>query len=984
LQVLTWSERPLRIEEAVDFLAVTPECEPGFDEKNRIPVPKEILKLCSSLVTIVPVTLSRSERDHSGFASSTVQEMQLSHFSVKEYFRSNRLDKKFQQDLCETSAAGCIARVSLTYLLHVESDLSLRERKWKFPLSRHSAQYWMRFTRIAGAKYGDVQKMAVQLLSDHEQYVKWISIFDPDAPWTEEPELSARLPEPLYYASMEGLESATAVLISKGADINAKGGRCSDALQAACSEGREKLAAMLLEKGADINAEGGSYGSALQAACSGGHEKLAAMLFEMGADINAEGGYYGSALQAACSGGHEKLAAMLFEMGADINAKEGSYGSALQAACSRGHEKLAAMLFEMGADINAEDEYYGGALQAACSRGHEKLAAMLLEKGADINAKGGHYGGALQAASSGGHEKLAAMLLKKGADINAKEGSCGSALEAACSQGYEKLAVMLVEKGADINAEDRVYGSALQAACSQGYEKLAAMLLEKGADINAEDGYYGGALQAACSRGHEKLASMLLKKGADINSGALHAACSEGHEKLAAMLLEKGADTNSGALHAACSRGHEKLAAMLLEKGADINSGALQAACSEGHEKTVSLLIKYGANPLVASDCGWNSLDFAAAKGSTTIMKLLLHGARYTDLGETLECSMTQNFLCPDPTQNISGARAYMKWLTSRHAHAFLLAARRGHMDVSRLLLTNDLSLELGRESCVSSLLATTPSLREEIVARTSRHNPHREEHTLCCCNVVLAAACSQNRSLLAMLLSSHSLAQSPSEEANGRPEETAVDILQDLGRDINAFLDAASVGDRELLNHNFDSSIGVDVHDGCGWSALHEAANGGKTEVVRWLLEHKKADNNLRLEDGSKAIQCAAQQGHTDIVSLLVEHGSCVNEQNWNHRTPLHYAAEAGNFETAKYLIEKGADRCTRTLDGATPAHLAREQGHDDISCLLASSSCASPTSSLPSPGNTGLCDQPERPKRKNSQAGHEQVTKIKICKQN
>jgi ankyrin repeat protein len=885
LQVLTWSERPLRIEEAVDFLAVTPECEPGFDEKNRIPVPKEILKLCSSLVTIVPVTLSRSERDHSGFASSTVQEMQLSHFSVKEYFRSNRLDKKFQQDLCETSAAGCIARVSLTYLLHVESDLSLRERKWKFPLSRHSAQYWMRFTRIAGAKYGDVQKMAVQLLSDHEQYVKWISIFDPDAPWTEEPELSARLPEPLYYASMEGLESATAVLISKGADINAKGGRCSDALQAACSEGREKLAAMLLEKGADINAEGGSYGSALQAACSGGHEKLAAMLFEMGADINAEGGYYGSALQAACSGGHEKLAAMLFEMGADINAKEGSYGSALQAACS---------------------------------------------------------------------------------------------------QGYEKLAVMLVEKGADINAEDRVYGSALQAACSQGYEKLAAMLLEKGADINAEDGYYGGALQAACSRGHEKLASMLLKKGADINSGALHAACSEGHEKLAAMLLEKGADTNSGALHAACSRGHEKLAAMLLEKGADINSGALQAACSEGHEKTVSLLIKYGANPLVASDCGWNSLDFAAAKGSTTIMKLLLHGARYTDLGETLECSMTQNFLCPDPTQNISGARAYMKWLTSRHAHAFLLAARRGHMDVSRLLLTNDLSLELGRESCVSSLLATTPSLREEIVARTSRHNPHREEHTLCCCNVVLAAACSQNRSLLAMLLSSHSLAQSPSEEANGRPEETAVDILQDLGRDINAFLDAASVGDRELLNHNFDSSIGVDVHDGCGWSALHEAANGGKTEVVRWLLEHKKADNNLRLEDGSKAIHCAAQQGHTDIVSLLVEHGSCVNEQNWNHRTPLHYAAEAGNFETAKYLIEKGADRCTRTLDGATPAHLAREQGHDDISCLLASSSCASPTSSLPSPGNTGLYDQPERPKRKNSQAGHEQVTKIKICKQN
>jgi hypothetical protein len=305
-------------------------------------------------------------------------------------------------------------------------------------------------------------------------------------------------------------------------------------------------------------------------------------------------------------------------------------------------------------------------------------------------------------------------------------------------------------------------------------------------------------------------------------------------------------------------------------------------------------------------------------------------------------------------------------------------------MDVSRLLLTNDLSLELGRESCVSSLLATTPSLREEIVTRTSRHSLHREGHTLCCCNVVLAAACSQNRSLLAMLLSSHSLVRSPSEEVNGRPEETAVDIFQDLGRDINAFLNAAAVGDRELLNRNFDSSLGVDVHDGCGWSALHKAVNGGKMEVVCWLLEHKKADHNLQLENGSKAIHCAAQQGYTDIVSLLVEHGSCVNEQNWNHRTPLHCAVEAGKFETTKYLLEKGADGCARTLNGTTLANLARERGYDDISCLLASSSRASPTSSLHSLGRAGLYDQPERPKRKNSQAGHEQVKKIKICKQN
>ena len=67
------------------------------------------------------------------------------------------------------------------------------------------------------------------------------------------------------------------------------------------------------------------------------------------------------------------------------------------------------------------------------------------------------------------------------------------------------------------------------------------------------------------------------------------------------------------------------------------------------------------------------------------------------------------------------------------------------------------------------------------------------------------------------MLLSSDSLAPSPSEEVNGRPVELAVDILQDLGRGVNTLLNAVAVGDRELPNRNFDSNLGVDVHDGCG-----------------------------------------------------------------------------------------------------------------------------------------------------------------------
>lgn len=52
LQILTWSERPLLIEEAVDYLAVELDSVLGFDKENRLPVPKEIMRFCSSLVTV--------------------------------------------------------------------------------------------------------------------------------------------------------------------------------------------------------------------------------------------------------------------------------------------------------------------------------------------------------------------------------------------------------------------------------------------------------------------------------------------------------------------------------------------------------------------------------------------------------------------------------------------------------------------------------------------------------------------------------------------------------------------------------------------------------------------------------------------------------------------------------------------------------------------------------------------------------------------
>jgi ankyrin repeat protein len=60
--------------------------------------------------------------------------------------------------------------------------------------------------------------------------------------------------------------------------------------------GHEEVVRLLLDKGAEVNAQGGRYGNALQAASLGGHGAIVKTLLNKSADVNAQGGHYGNAL----------------------------------------------------------------------------------------------------------------------------------------------------------------------------------------------------------------------------------------------------------------------------------------------------------------------------------------------------------------------------------------------------------------------------------------------------------------------------------------------------------------------------------------------------------------------------------------------------------------------------------------------------------------------------------------------------------------
>jgi ankyrin repeat protein len=260
-------------------------------------------------------------------------------------------------------------------------------------------------------------------------------------------------------------------------------------LNSTSETGNINNATLLIERGADVNAQGGRYGNALQAASANGHTEVATLLIERGADVNAQDGEYGSAIQAALANGHTEVATLLIERGADVNAQAGEYGgSALQAVLANGHTEVATLLIERGADVNAQGGWYGSALQAALAKGHTEVATLLIERGADINTQGGWYGNALQAALLYGHIEVATLLIERGADVNAQGGVYATALQAASANGHTEVATLLIVRGADVNAQGGVYGNALQAASSRGHSGIATLLINCSTDTNTRGG----------------------------------------------------------------------------------------------------------------------------------------------------------------------------------------------------------------------------------------------------------------------------------------------------------------------------------------------------------------------------------------------------------------------------------------------------------------------------------------------------------------
>jgi hypothetical protein len=351
LQWLAFSKRPMTIAEIAETITVDFASKDGpvFRSTKRYFDPRDVLVRCSSLV-------SESDGGHC-WLNPTFQclltvkigTIKLSHFSVKEYLVSERIDKNFS--ISEEASHSKISEVSVAYLLQFDSFEPLTNAMLdSSPLALYAAEHWVNHAKSGGGGSA-VLKLILQLFtSETAPLTNWIRMWNIDRYWRRQDfgMDKARVLSPLYYASLAGMEDVSYNLLERGENANAEGGYYGNALQAASYGGYKAIVEVLLKKGAKVNAKGGKCGNALHAASRRGKETIVKLLLENGADINAKGGECGSALQAASCNGREPIVKLLLENGADVNEKGEEYGNALQAASLRGHEPIVKLLLENG------------------------------------------------------------------------------------------------------------------------------------------------------------------------------------------------------------------------------------------------------------------------------------------------------------------------------------------------------------------------------------------------------------------------------------------------------------------------------------------------------------------------------------------------------------------------------------------------------------------------------------------------------------
>ena len=291
-----------------------------YDDIDIITDPKDILEMCSSLVTI---------SDDKAYVS-------LAHYTVKEFLISERTYTTLRTfHVGDVEVEAELAATCLTYLCFdeftngtVATRSELDSLLFKYKFLEYAALGWAK--HACRTDHDDeLFKLIMRLFRPNDEgrsnYHLWLQIFMYRK--TARQYTPPKYVPPFYFAASFGLPRVLTELRDSGAE-EPHGEEDRDPMGAAAFEGYEDILQILLD-GMNKGDNTANLAKYLYVAASKGHTESVQLLLKQGVPVDSKGGKHGTALSVASLHGHSTTVETLLEEGASTKVVDVRFGTYL-------------------------------------------------------------------------------------------------------------------------------------------------------------------------------------------------------------------------------------------------------------------------------------------------------------------------------------------------------------------------------------------------------------------------------------------------------------------------------------------------------------------------------------------------------------------------------------------------------------------------------------------------------------------------------